>query len=277
MTDSINIRNCGDKIYFSEITHDMFCDHRLPNHGMMMVRSGVLTIETEDEHIEAHAGQYVFWHRNCKATMKKCSDGDTPFRSIAICLDARMLRDFFSENLANKRLPSKVLPIYSPAVPLPHNIKVDSLFSSLMPYADQGVDPDEETIKAVMQGAIRCLLEIDERMYPTLFDFHETWKIDLPNFMENHFTEDLTMEEFATYTGRSLATFKRDFAKFSDLSPQKWLIEQRLELSGKLLKDPKVKPSAVYITVGFRNRTHFSGLFKQRFGLSPAAYQQQYI
>ena len=128
-----------------------------------------------------------------------------------------------------------------------------------------------------MEGAIRCLLDIDERMYPTLFDFHETWKIDILNFMERHFTEDLTMEEFASYTGRSLATFKRDFAKVSDLSPQKWLIEQRLELSGKLLKDPKVKPSAVYESVGFRNRTHFSGLFKQRFGLSPAAYQQKYI
>lgn len=39
MADSINIRNYGEKIYFSEITHDMFCDPRLPNHGMMMVRS----------------------------------------------------------------------------------------------------------------------------------------------------------------------------------------------------------------------------------------------
>lgn len=29
------------------------------------------------------------------------------------------------------------------------------------------------------------------------------------------------MEEIASYTGRSLATFKRDFAKVSDLTPQK--------------------------------------------------------
>ena len=277
MTDSINIRNCEDRIYFSEITHDMFCDHRIPTRGVMMVRSGILTIETEDEHIEAHSGEYIFWNRNCKSRMKKSSDGDIPFRSIAISLDSNTLRSFFSENLSNKRLPVKIMPIYSPAVPLPHNIKLDSLFMSLMPYADQGIDPDRETINAALQSAIQCLLSIDDRMYPTLFDFHETWKIDLLDFMEKHFAEKMTIEEYASYTGRSLATFKRDFAKISPLTPQKWLIEQRLELSAKLLKDSKIKPSTVYYEVGFRNRTHFSGLFKQRYGLSPAAYQRQTI
>lgn len=276
MTDSINIQNCGNAIFFSEITHDIFCDNRLPNHGLMMVYSGVLTIETKTEHVEARAGDYIFWHRNCLAGMKKMSDGDIPFRSIAILLENKTLHDYFSEKLSGKRMPLHLNPIYSPAVPLPHHIKVDSLFMSLRPYADQGICPDEETIRQKQMEAINCLLDIDERMYPTLFDFYENWKIDLPEFMEKHYMEDLTMEEFASYAGRSLATFKRDFAKFSDLSPQKWLNEQRLELSCRLLRDKKVKPSAVYYEVGFKNRTHFSGLFKQRYGVSPAAYQQQF-
>jgi AraC family transcriptional regulator, exoenzyme S synthesis regulatory protein ExsA len=54
------------------------------------------------------------------------------------------------------------------------------------------------------------------------------WKIDLLDFMEKNFCEDLSMEEFASYSGRSLATFKRDFKKASPLSPQKWLIEKPL-------------------------------------------------
>lgn len=32
---------------------------------------------------------------------------------------------------------------------------------------------------------------------------------------------DLSMEEIVNYTERSLATFKRDFAKISELTPQK--------------------------------------------------------
>jgi molybdopterin-biosynthesis enzyme MoeA-like protein len=37
--------------------------------------------------------------------------------------------------------------------------------------------------------------------------------------------DDLTMEQIAAYAGRSLATFKRDFAKISTLNPQKWSVK----------------------------------------------------
>ncbi len=53
------------------------------------------------------------------------------------------------------------------------------------------------------------------------------------DFMEQNYTEDLTLEEFASYTGRSLATFKRDFAKVSPLPPQRWIMEHRLEKAKK--------------------------------------------
>lgn len=45
----------------------------------------------------------------------------------------------------------------------------------------------------------------------------------------------MSIDDFATYTGRSLATFKRDFAKISSLPPQKWLIEHRLEKAADML------------------------------------------
>jgi len=81
---------------------------------------------------------------------------------------------------------------------------------------------------------------------------------------------ELTMEEIASYTGRSLATFKRDFAKISDLTPQKWLINKRLQVAyDKLTKENK-KVSDVYVEVGFKNLSHFYSAFKKQFGYSPA-------
>ena len=80
-----------------------------------------------------------------------------------------------------------------------------------------------------MTEGLYILLNTDKNLYASLFDFADPWKIDIMSFMEQNYTNDLSLEEMANYTGRSLATFKRDFSKVCDLSPQKWVIRRRLE------------------------------------------------
>ena len=104
---------------------------------------------------------------------------------------------------------------------------------------------------------------------PILFDFAEPWKIDLWKFLNANYTEELTMEQIASYTGRSLATFKRDFKKISSLTPQKWLIKKRLEMAYIKLKEEGKKVQDVYMEVGFKNPSHFSTAFKKLYGIPP--------
>ena len=61
------------------------------------------------------------------------------------------------------------------------------------------------------------------------------------------------MKEIDRYTGRSLATFKRDFAKVSDLTPQKWIIRRRLEAAHDLIRSWKKKVTDACFDVGFKN------------------------
>jgi AraC-like DNA-binding protein len=77
------------------------------------------------------------------------------------------------------------------------------------------------------------------------------------------------MEQIASFTGRSLATFKRDFKKISNLTPQKWLIKRRLEAAYVKLKDEHKKVQDVYVEVGFKNPSHFSTAFKKQYGMPP--------
>ena len=51
-----------------------------------------------------------------------------------------------------------------------------------------------------------------------LFDFNEPFKIDLEAYMNMNYTFNVPMEKFAKLTGRSLATFKRDFKKIFNAS-----------------------------------------------------------
>lgn len=87
-----------------------------------------------------------------------------------------------------------------------------------------------------MAEGLFAILKTDENLYASLFDFVESWKIDIVDFMERNYMNDLSMDELAYYTGRSPATFKRDFKKISELTPQKWLIHRRLEAARELIR-----------------------------------------
>ena len=66
-------------------------------------------------------------------------------------------------------------------------------------------------------------------------------KIELKDFMEKNFKNDMSMSEFAQASGRSLSTFKRDFKKFSELSPERWITARRLTAAYDLLRRRKRK------------------------------------
>lgn len=87
--------------------------------------------------------------------------------------------------------------------------------------------------------------------------------------MERHFMFNMTMDRFGYLTGRSLATFRRDFKKMYHTTPQKWLTEKRLQLAHYELSEKKRKPIDVYSEVGFENLSHFSSAFKNYFGYPP--------
>src|SRR5690606_34115781 len=127
---------------------------------------------------------------------------------------------------------------------------IESLFQSLTPYFDSNVKPTEGVTHLKLLEGIYALLNNNELLYPILFDFAEPWKIDLLEFLNNNYMDDLTMEQIAAFTGRSLATFKRDFKKISNLTPQKWLIKKRLEMAYIKLKEENKKVQDVCTEVG---------------------------
>ena len=103
-----------------------------------------------------------------------------------------------------------------------------------------------------------------------LFDFSEPYKIDLEAYMNRYFSYNVPISQFAQLTGRSISSFKRDFTKTFDATPEKWLQKRRLEMAYFLILQKNKKPSEVYLEVGFENLSHFSFAFKKQFGLPPS-------
>ena len=82
------------------------------------------------------------------------------------------------------------------------------------------------------------------------------------------------IEKLGYLTGRSLTTFKRDFKRAFNTTPQKWLTQKRLELAHYQIAERKVKPIEACYETGFENLSHFSFAFKKQFGYAPTEVAQ---
>jgi AraC-like DNA-binding protein len=70
--------------------------------------------------------------------------------------------------------------------------------------------------------------------------------------MERNYMFNMPVEKFGYLTGRSLTTFKRDFKKAFQTTPQKWLTQKRLELAHYQIREKNRRPSEVYLETGLK-------------------------
>ena len=244
------------------------CIHAAPEHVLLYLYSGEQVIEDRDRKITINAGECAFIRRDHRLLMYKNSKGEELYKGISLTFNRSVLREFYSR-LNKADIPKNIAIPEENVFKIEARADISSLFQSLVPYFDEQVKPSEGVSHLKLQEGIYAVLNNSQVFYPVLFDFAEPWKMDILDFLNENYMDELSMEEIAAYTGRSLATFKRDFKKISSLSPQKWLIKKRLEAAYVKLKEEGRKVKEVYSEVGFKNPSHFSTAFKKQYGFPP--------
>lgn len=266
-----NYNNVFYSFFYDDVSG---CIHRSREYALNYVYSGEMILDNGSEKIHVRKGECVFIPRDHHITMYKKTYGGERYCGVFLMFTRSFLREMYTKLSLNK-VRTKAAKLDKGVIKLPKTVELSSLFASMAPYFDPDVKPRDNFMELKLQEGLMALLAIDERFVPTMFDFNEPWKIDILGFMEENFTCDLSIEEIAHYTGRSLATFKRDFRKISELTPEKWLIKKRLERAYELMNAGGKKVVDVYAEVGFHNPSHFSTAFKREFGVSPTAVLTQ--
>lgn len=247
------------------------CIHRSREYAMNYVYSGEMMIDNGKEQIHVGKGECVFIPRDHHITLFKRPCNGERYCGIFLNFTRNFLREMYNKHGQYEALDGKEKGLDRDVVKLPKTVELASLFASMTPYFDRDVKPQDDFMNLKLQEGLLALLHIDKRFASMLFDFNEPWKMDILDFMNKNYMYEFSMEELAHYTGRSLATFKRDFKKVSDLTPEKWLIRKRLEVAYDLMKEGGQKIVDVYAKVGFKNPSHFSTAFKKQYGIPPTA------
>ena len=234
-------------------------------HSIVRVLSGELKVIQSDKTYVFAAGDTHLFPRNRLATLIKSEKDGIPYKAIIVKLTKAVLREFYE----HKKI--EVIPGFKSdeIFPLPGNLLLDSFFDSMLPYFDLDYKLPQELSTLKIQEAITILRSIHKDIDNILSDFSEPHKINLTEFMERNYMFNMSIEKFSYLTGRSLTTFKRDFKKAFNTTPQKWMTKKRLELARYQLTEKRRRPIDVFYEVGFENLSHFSYAFKKHFGQSP--------
>lgn len=240
----------------------------VPAHTACYVQSGVLEFQLPDTRLCFKAGESFFVKGNSLARTTKYPGEDGEFRSISVYFNQDMLKDFAAENNLIKDTHCAVVP---EVTALQDDKMLTNYFTSLSVY-EAGQVPEALLHVKLSEGLILLLARYPE-LKNVLLDFSTPGKIDLEEFMVRNYKFNVEMKHFAHLTGRSLAAFKRDFEKIFHTSPSRWIQQKRLEEARYLIKDKGMKPSEVYLEVGFENLSHFSFAFKKSFGVAPSYIQ----
>lgn len=272
----ICVNNYLDKFYLCHVGKNKLCEDSVNEHTLVYVISGEMDVmQPNGKTLHMKKGDTVFLRRNHRVRKDKHPAFGEAFNALFLHLDTDFLKQVrkdhkivIPQNVSEKITRENVFMLGS------HPF-LGTLFKSLITYFNSNMYPSADLMDAKLREAVFVLLQLRPELKPVLFDFAAPYKISVRDFMEENFRSDLTVEQFAHFTGRSLTSFKKDFDDAFHITPQRWLTKRRLAEAYRLMMDEGEKPSEIYMEVGFKNLSHFSTAFRKEYGMSPTQLMEK--
>ena len=265
----MNIIECDGFQIAATVEADSNLGHPIyyPANCLIYVEQGDLNLDIESQMHTVHEGEFVFVRKYTHGTYLKTWKENQKFFKEQIFV----LHDtFIKEVIREFQLPDDFMPCTVPVIKFSNSPILRGLMASINEYITGQAKIDRRLIRLKTMEALHALTNLRPELIHVFNEFSEPARADLVNFMEHNYTLNLSLNQFAELSGRSLSTFNREFRKEFKLSPHKWIKQRRLELAKKLLSETSKKASDIYLDIGFEDLAHFSRSFKNHFGQNPS-------
>ena len=93
------------------------------------------------------------------------------------------------------------------------------------------------------------------------------------SYLQDHYYDDIDMQELAKSLGYSYDHFRHIFKEAFGVPPKQFLLNQRMQYALRLLRDTSESISNIAKSCGFTSTTRFISAFKSLFHTSPMQYR----
>lgn len=148
---------------------------------------------------------------------------------------------------------------------------LESAFNSLLRLAQAQLSMQNEHRISVYLQMILCeLVETCSGIPPVTNE-----SIDRAiQYMEDHITQNISLDELAQSINLSKFYFTRYFRKHLGMTPHQYFVNMRIQYAKRLLATTHDSVESVADQCGFNNVSNFIRIFKQRSGMTPTAFRK---
>jgi AraC-like DNA-binding protein len=196
---------------------------------------------------------------------------------ISFCFQDDFLRQVFKEYRQHFPVKNLPAPPTDMLIEINVNATTSAFFYSIVPYFSQKIPPSESLLELKFKELLFNVLSdpANACFLAYINSIADQYKTPLWQIMEANYKFNLSISEFARIAQRSVSNFKREFHEYYHTTPGKWLTHKRLEYAKLLLDGSKNNVTEIAYASGFENLTHFSRIFKEKYGLSPLQYRRK--
>ena len=266
--DSVNlVESCSHDL--SEQKGNMF----LKDHMLLFVLEETNCITHGKQQYRVNKNEMVLFKKNISISYDKTGSriNGGMYDSIMFFLKDEFIVDFIKmadiKNTKTEKLADvNVKPVREPLL---------SFVASIKGHFNAPEKVDKRLLKIKIMELLFDLVQTDNSLLLQLLQLKKQFTTDITTVIEDNFMSPLRLEDFAYLSGRSLASFKRDFNKIYKVSPARYIKEKRLNKAKDLLVSTDWAINDICYTIGFENVSHFSRAFKQFSGKSPVDFRNE--
>ncbi|MFT5266280.1 MAG: AraC-like DNA-binding protein [Polaribacter sp.] len=184
---------------------------------------------------------------------------------------------FGDKDLDFLNIEERITPT-NPAIELGQNDLIESFVNSLRPYFNKPKLSSEKLMAIKLQELITILtLEGNDHILYLLGTIRKREIFEFETIINANLYNNLSVPELAHLMNKSESSFKREFKKYYNESPARYLKTKKLEKAAELLKNSSKSISKISWECGFEDLAHFSSSFNNIYKLSPRKYRSSIL
>ncbi len=254
----------------SEVRHEV-C---VSQHSLVFILEGTKHIHSADGDIVLEKGEAFFCRKGCHLMSEMIPENGASFDTVLFFFNDSMFTGFVDQlDVVGLQEPKKDKSVFPIKVSDPIRI----FLSSMIQVFDSSLGKDDDFLRLKVRELLHylCSSEGNEEFINFLLSCRNGIRSDLGSVIEEYFNKNISLEDLAELSGRSLSTFKREFSRTFDTTPAKWIRERRLSWAAQLIRNSQKNITEISFESGYESLSHFSNLFRKKYGMTPREYRAE--